>query len=84
MLHLLTGRVFGGAEEHSLSILTAIRRDPHLSHVWLRPAALLSAMEPAFSAAKVKCLPLEFSSRLDVWHGARLLLFIRRENIAII
>jgi hypothetical protein len=25
VLHLLTGRVFGGAEEHALSILTAMR-----------------------------------------------------------
>lgn len=83
VLHLLTGRVFGGAEEHSLSILTAIREygfEPCLA----APAALLSAMEPALSAAKVKCLPLEFSSRLDVLTGARLLRFIRRENIAIL
>ena len=36
------------------------------------------------SAAGVKCLPLEFSSRLDVLTGARLLRFLRRENIAIL
>ena len=83
MLHLLTGRVFGGAEEHALSILTAIREygfEPCLA----APTALIAAMEPGLSAAGVKCLPLEFSSRLDVLTGARLLRFIRRENIAIL
>src|SRR5277367_2670514 len=83
VLHLLTGRVFGGAEEHALSILTAISEygfEPCLA----APATLIAAMEPELSAAGVKCLPLEFSSRLDVLTGARLLRFIRRENIAIL
>jgi glycosyltransferase involved in cell wall biosynthesis len=83
VLHLLTGRVFGGAEEHALSILTAIGEygfEPCLA----APATLIAAMEPGLSAAGVKCLPLEFSSRLDVLTGARLLRFIRRENIAIL
>ena len=48
------------------------------------PSALIEAMEPSLSAAGVKCLPLEFSSRLDVLTSARLLRFIRRENIAIL
>ena len=48
------------------------------------PGALIAAMEPGLSAAGVKCLPLEFSSRLDVAAGARLLRFIRRENIALV
>jgi glycosyltransferase involved in cell wall biosynthesis len=48
------------------------------------PGALIEAMEPSLSAAGVKCLPLEFSSRLDVLTSARLLRFIRRENIAIL
>lgn len=83
VLHLLTGRVFGGAEEHALSILTKMRAhgfEPCLA----APGALIEAMEPSLSAAGVKCLPLEFSSRLDVLTGARLLRFIRRENIAIL
>jgi hypothetical protein len=72
VLHLLTGRVFGGAEEHALSILTAMRShgfEPCLA----APGALIDAMEPELSAAGVNCLPLEFSSRLDVLTGARLL-----------
>src|SRR5580693_7872986 len=83
VLHLLTGRVFGGAEEHALSILTKMRThgfEPCLA----APNALIEAMEPSLSAAGVKCLPLEFSSRLDVLTSARLLRFIRRENIAIL
>src|SRR5260221_13334865 len=83
VLHLLTGRTFGGAEEHALSILTAISEygfEPRLA----APTALISAMEPTLTDAGVKCLPLEFSSRLDVLTGARLLRFIRRENIAIL
>ena len=83
VLHLLTGRTFGGAEEHALSILTAIREygfEPELA----APAELIAAMEPALTDAGVKCLPLEFSSRLDVLTGARLLRFLRRENIAIL
>ena len=83
VLHLLTGRVFGGAEEHALSILTAINEygfQPCLA----APGALIAAMEPSLSDAGVKCLPLEFSSRLDVLTGARLLRFIRRENISIL
>jgi glycosyltransferase involved in cell wall biosynthesis len=83
VLHLLTSRVFGGAEEHALSILTAIREygfEPYLA----AGATLIAAMEPGLSAAGVKCIPLEFSSRLDVLTGARLLRFIRRENIAIL
>lgn len=83
VLHLLTGRVFGGAEEHALSILTKMRAhgfEPCLA----APSALIEAMEPNLSAAGVKCLPLEFSSRLDVLTSARLLRFIRRENIAIL
>ena len=83
VLHLLTGRVFAGAEEHALSILTAIREygfEPCLA----APTTLIAAMEPGLSAAGVKCLPLEFSSRLDVLTGARLLRFLRRENIAIL
>jgi glycosyltransferase involved in cell wall biosynthesis len=83
VLHLLTGRTFGGAEEHALSILTAISEygfEPCLA----APAALIAAMEPALTDAGVKCLPLEFSSRLDVLTGARLLRFMRRENIAIL
>lgn len=82
VLHLLTNRTFGGAEEHALSILTAIREfgfDPCLA----APNALIAAMEPRLSAAGVKCLPLEFSSRIDVLSGARLLRFLRRENIEI-
>src|SRR3984885_10037510 len=83
VLHLLTGRVFGGAEEHALSILTKMRThgfEPCLA----APNALIEAMEPSLSAAGGKCLPLEFSSRLDVLTSARLLRFIRRENIAIL
>jgi glycosyltransferase involved in cell wall biosynthesis len=83
VLHLLTGRTFGGAEEHALSILTAISEygfEPCLA----APAPLIAAMEPSLTDARVKCLPLEFSSRLDVLTGARLLRFIRRENIAIL
>src|SRR3984957_7381251 len=82
VLHLLTGRVFGGAEEHALSILTALSShgfEPCLA----APGALIDAMEPGLSAAGVKCLPLEFSSRLDVSAGPPLLPFIPRENIAI-
>lgn len=83
VLHLLTGSTFGGAEEHALSILTAISEygfEPYLA----APAALIAAMQPGLSPAGVKCLPLEFTSRLDVLTGARLLRFIRRENIAIL
>ena len=83
VLHLLTGRVFAGAEEHALSILTRMRAhgfEPCLA----APGALIEAMEPNLSAAGVKCLPLEFSSRLDVPTSARLLRFMRRENIAIL
>ncbi len=83
VLHLLTGRVFGGAEEHALSILTAIS-EYGFAPCLAAPSALIAAMEPGLSAAGVKCLPLEFSSRLDVVTGARLLRFIRRENIAIL
>ena len=83
VLHLLTGTTFGGAEEHALSILTAIREfgfEPCLA----APPTLIASMEPRLSAAGVKCLPLEFSSRLDVPTGARLLRFLRRENISIL
>ena len=83
VLHLLTSCVFGGAEEHALSILTAIGAfgfQPCLA----APAELIAAMEPGLSAAGVKCLPLEFSSRLDLLAGARLLRFIRRESIALL
>ncbi len=83
VLHLLTGSVFGGAEEHALSILTAMSAhgfEPCLA----APGELIAAMGPGLSAAGVKCLPLEFSSRLDVAAGARLLRFIRRENIALL
>jgi glycosyltransferase involved in cell wall biosynthesis len=83
VLHLLTSSAFGGAEEHALSILTAIREygfEPYLA----APATLIAAMEPGLSAAGVKCIPLEFSSRLDVLTGARLLRFIRREKIALL
>ena len=83
VLHLLTSSVFGGAEEHALSMLTGMSAhgfEPYLA----APGALIAAMEPGLSAAGVKCLPLEFSSRLDVAAGARLLRFIRRENIALV
>lgn len=79
----MAGRVFGGAEEHALSILTAIRAygfNPCLA----APNELISAMEPRLSAAGVKSIALEFSSRLDVLTGARLLRFMRRENIALL
>lgn len=83
VLQLLTGSVFGGAEEHALSILTRIGAygfEPCLA----APAELIAAMEPGLSAAGVKCLPLQFSSRLDLRAGARLLRFIRRESIALV
>ena len=83
VLTLLTGRVFGGAEEHALSLLTGMGAhgfEPYIA----APRELIAAMEPQLSAAGVKCLPLEFSSRLDVAAGARLLRFIRRENIALL
>lgn len=83
VLHLLTGRVLGGAEEHALSILTAIAPygfEPYLA----APNELIAAMEPQLSNAGVKCLELEFSSRLDVAAGARLMRFIRREDIALL
>ncbi len=83
ILHLLTGSVFGGAEEHALSILTEISAhgfEPCLA----APGKLIAAMEPGLSAAGVKCIPLEFSSRLDLVAAARLMRFIRRENIALV
>ncbi len=83
MLHLLAGRVFGGAEEHSLSILTGIGAygfKPCLA----APAELIAAMEPRLSEAGVECLPIEFSSRLDLLSGARLMRFMRRENVALL
>jgi glycosyltransferase involved in cell wall biosynthesis len=83
VLNLLTGRVFGGAEEHALSILTrmgAYGFEPYLA----APSELIASMEPQLTEAGVKCLPLEFSSRLDVAAGARLMRFIRRENIALL
>ena len=83
MLHLLVGRVFGGAEEHSLSILTGIGAygfKPCLA----APAELIAAMEPKLSEAGVVCIPIEFSSRLDLLSGARLLRLLRRENVAIL
>lgn len=83
VLHLLAGRVFGGAEEHALSILSSIRAygfDPFLA----APNELIAAMEPRLSEAGVQSIGLEFSSRLDVLSGARLLRFIRRENIALL
>ncbi|MGH7925163.1 MAG: glycosyltransferase family 4 protein [Candidatus Binatus sp.] len=79
----MTGKVFGGAEEHALSILGGIRAhgfEPCLA----APDTLIAAMEPRLTAAGVQCLPLEFSSRLDVLTGARLLRFLRRENIALL
>ena len=82
-MHLLTSSVFGGAEEHALSILTAMSAygfEPCLA----APSGLIAAMEPGLSAASVKCLPLEFSSPLDVVAAARLLRFIRRENVALV
>jgi glycosyltransferase involved in cell wall biosynthesis len=83
VLHLLIGDVFGGAEEHALSILAGIGThgfEPCLA----APAKLIAAMEPTLTDAGVKCLPLQFSSRLDVLTGARLLRFMRRENIALL
>lgn len=83
VLHLLAGRVFGGAEEHSLSILTGIGAygfKPCLA----APAELIAAMEPRLSEAGVECLPIEFSSRLDLLSGARLMRFMRRENVALL
>src|ERR1035437_4140329 len=83
VLHLLTGSVFGGAEEHALSILTTMSAygfEPYLA----APGELIAAMEPGLSAAGVKCLPLEFASRLDLVAGGRLLRFIRRENIVLV
>ncbi len=83
MLHLLTGKVFGGAEEHALSILTGMSAygfEPYLA----APSELIESMEPALTDAGVKCMRLQFSSRLDVLSGARLLRFIRRENIALV
>jgi len=83
VLHLLTSSVFGGAEEHALSILTAMSAhgfEPCLA----APRELIAAMEPALSTADVKCLPIKFSSRVDVATGARLLRFMRRESIALL
>jgi len=83
VLHLLTNSVFSGVEEHALSMLTGMSAhgfEPCLA----APGKLIAAMEPGLSAAGVKCLPLQFSSRLDVASGARLLRFIRRENVALV
>jgi glycosyltransferase involved in cell wall biosynthesis len=83
VLHLLVSRVFGGAEEHSLSILTGLEAfgfEPFLA----APMDLIAAMQPQLSDAGVKCIPIEFSSKLDVLSGARLLRFIRAENIALL
>jgi glycosyltransferase involved in cell wall biosynthesis len=83
VLHLLTGSVFGGAEEHALSILTMIGAhgfEPFLA----APEKLIAAMQPALSAAGVKCLPLQFSSRFDLVAATRLLRFLRREHIALV
>ena len=83
VLHLLTNSTFGGAEEHALSILEGIGAhgfEPCLA----APATLIEAMEPGLSAAGVKCLPLEFSSPLDVATGGRLLRFLRCQKIAIL
>ena len=83
VLHLLAGRVFGGAEEHSLSILIGMGAygfKPCLA----APAELIAAMEPRLSEAGVECIPIEFSSRLDLLSGARLLRFMRSESVAIL
>lgn len=83
VLHLLTSRVRGGAEEHALSILLGMREfgfEPHLA----APAQLLALMEPELAAAGVKCRAVEFSSPLDVVAGARLSRLLRQERIEIL
>lgn len=83
ILHVLTNKIRGGAEEHALSILTSMREygfEPGLA----APAELLSAMEPELSAAQVACLPLEFSSLFDLGAGARLSRWIRRERVELL
>ena len=59
VLHLLTSRVFGGAEEHALSILTAMRAYGFESCL-AAPAALIAAMEPGLTAAGSNVCRLNF------------------------
>src|ERR1700691_5620376 len=83
VLHFLTSSAFRGAEEHALSILTAIREygfEPYLA----APATLIAAMAPVVAAAGVNCILVQFASRLDVLTGGPLLRFIRREKIALL
>ncbi len=83
VLHLLTSRVRGGAEEHALSLLVSLREfgfTPCLA----APQALLTAMATELAAAQVKCLPVEFSSPFDLKAGAQLARFVRQEKVALL
>jgi glycosyltransferase involved in cell wall biosynthesis len=83
IVHLLTGKVRAGVEEHSLSLLARLREFGF--QPWLAaPPALLRAMDSDLETAGVERLSLEFSSPLDLAAGARLARFVRRRRVALL
>jgi glycosyltransferase involved in cell wall biosynthesis len=83
VVHLLTGKLRGGVEEHSLSLLARLHEfgfEPWMA----APPALLRAMERDLEAAGVGRLALEFSSPLDLAAGAHLARFVRRRRVALL
>ncbi len=83
ILHFITTPFRGGAEEHALSVLSALRNYGFTPFV-AAPPSLLELMEPEWSRFGVKSLVNDMSSPLD-WRGAtRLAATLKRERIDLV
>jgi len=83
ILHFITTPFRGGAEEHALSVLIALRNYGFAPFV-AAPASLLEIMEPEWSRFGVRSVVNDMSSPLD-WRGAaRLAAMLKRERIDLV
>ena len=83
ILHILPFSVRGGAEEHALSILAALRENGFDPWLAARPA-LLAQMSAELSRFDIGWFSIANPSLLAIGDAARFVRFLKRERIAVV
>jgi glycosyltransferase involved in cell wall biosynthesis len=83
ILHILPFSVRGGAEEHALSILAALRENGFDPWLAARPA-LLDQMTADLKRLEIGCVSIANPSLWAVSSAARFVGFLRRKRIAVV
>ncbi|MBX7218593.1 MAG: glycosyltransferase family 4 protein [Blastocatellia bacterium] len=82
LLHLSSGKTFGGGERHVLELVTALAARGHSLHVAVRPQSALREQLAAFPEIRLHVLGMR--NALDVVSMTKLARLIQSERIAVV